>query len=97
MKANTSSSVLGGANTLWLVPTLIKPDTTGRQRATASPPPRAETSHSRASWCRGAAPRCAATRTLTLSARDIDQASKHLDPRTLDLRRVPFGVEKVAG
>lgn len=65
MKANTSSSVLGGANTLWLVPTLIKPDTTGRQRATASPPPRAETSHSRASWCRGAAPRCAATRTLT--------------------------------
>src|SRR5665648_1210107 len=30
MKANTSSSVLGGANTLWLVPTLIKPDTTGR-------------------------------------------------------------------
>src|SRR5665647_1389116 len=39
MKANPSSSVLGGANTLWLVPTLIKPDTTGRQRATASPPP----------------------------------------------------------
>jgi len=31
------------------------------------------------------------------SARDIDQASKHLDPWTLDLRRVPFGVEKVAG
>ena len=27
---------------------------------------------------------------------DIDQASKHLDLRTLDLRRVPFGVEKVA-
>jgi len=28
---------------------------------------------------------------------DIDQASKHLDLRTLDLRRIPFGVEKVAG
>jgi hypothetical protein len=28
---------------------------------------------------------------------DIDQASKHLDLRTLDLRRIPFGVENVAG
>jgi uncharacterized protein YuzE len=28
---------------------------------------------------------------------DIDQASKHLDLRTLDLRRIPFGAEKVAG
>jgi uncharacterized protein YuzE len=28
---------------------------------------------------------------------DIDQASKHLDLRTLDLRRIPFGVEKLAG
>lgn len=28
---------------------------------------------------------------------DIDQASKHFDLRTLDLRRIPFGVEKVAG
>jgi uncharacterized protein YuzE len=28
---------------------------------------------------------------------DIDQASKHLDLRTLDLRRIPFGVEQVAG
>jgi uncharacterized protein YuzE len=28
---------------------------------------------------------------------DIDQASKHLDLRTLDLRRIPFGAERVAG
>jgi len=28
---------------------------------------------------------------------DIDQASKHLDLRTLDLRRIPFGAEQVAG
>jgi len=28
---------------------------------------------------------------------DIDQASKHLDLKTLDLRRIPFGAEKVAG
>ena len=28
---------------------------------------------------------------------DIDQASKHLDLRTLDLRRIPFGAEHVAG
>ena len=28
---------------------------------------------------------------------DIDQASKHHDLRTLDLRRIPFGVEKLAG
>ena len=28
---------------------------------------------------------------------DIDQASKHLDRRTLDLRRIPFGAEKVTG
>jgi uncharacterized protein YuzE len=28
---------------------------------------------------------------------DIDQAFKHLDLRTLDLRRIPFGVEQVAG
>ena len=28
---------------------------------------------------------------------DIDQASKHLDLRTLDLRRIPSRVEKVAG
>jgi uncharacterized protein YuzE len=27
----------------------------------------------------------------------IDQASKHLDLRTLDLRRFPLGAEKVAG
>jgi uncharacterized protein YuzE len=28
---------------------------------------------------------------------DIDQASKHLDLKTLDLRQIPFGAEKVAG
>ena len=28
---------------------------------------------------------------------DIDQASKHLDLRTLDLRQIPFGAERVAG
>ena len=28
---------------------------------------------------------------------DIDQASKHLDLRTLDLRRFPLGAEKTAG
>ena len=28
---------------------------------------------------------------------DIDQASKHLDLGTLDLRRIPFVAEKVAG
>ena len=28
---------------------------------------------------------------------DIDQASKHLDLRTLDLRWIPFGAEQVAG
>ena len=28
---------------------------------------------------------------------DIDQASKHLDLRTLDLRHIPFRVEQVAG
>ena len=28
---------------------------------------------------------------------DIGQASKHLDLATLDLRRIPFGVEKLAG
>ena len=28
---------------------------------------------------------------------DIDQASKHLDLCTLDVRRIPFGAEKVAG
>ena len=28
---------------------------------------------------------------------DIDQASKHLDLRTLDLTRFPLGAEKVAG
>ncbi len=28
---------------------------------------------------------------------DIDQASTHLDLRTLDLRRIPFEAEKVAG
>lgn len=28
---------------------------------------------------------------------DIDQASKHLDLRTLDLRHIPFGAERVAG
>jgi uncharacterized protein YuzE len=28
---------------------------------------------------------------------DIDQASQHLDLRTLDVRRIPFGAEKVAG
>ena len=28
---------------------------------------------------------------------DIDQASRHLDLRTLDVRRIPFGAEKVAG
>jgi uncharacterized protein YuzE len=27
----------------------------------------------------------------------IDQASKHLDLKTLDLRRIPFGAETVAG
>jgi len=26
----------------------------------------------------------------------IDQASQHLNLQTLDLRRIPFGVEKVA-
>jgi len=28
---------------------------------------------------------------------DIDQASAHLDLRTLDLRQIPFEAEKVAG
>ena len=28
---------------------------------------------------------------------DIDQASKHLDLGTLDLRRIPFGAETVGG
>ena len=28
---------------------------------------------------------------------DIDQASKHLDLRTLDLRHIPFRVEQIAG
>ena len=28
---------------------------------------------------------------------DIDQASKHLDLRSLDLRHIPFGVEQIAG
>ena len=28
---------------------------------------------------------------------DIDQASKHLDLRTLDLRSIPFEAQKVAG
>ena len=28
---------------------------------------------------------------------DIDQASKHLDLRTLDLRHIPFQVEQIAG
>ena len=28
---------------------------------------------------------------------DIDQASTHLDLRTLDLRRIPLGAETVAG
>lgn len=28
---------------------------------------------------------------------DIDQASKHLDLRTLDLRRIPFVADTVAG
>ena len=28
---------------------------------------------------------------------DIDQASKHLDLRTLDLRRIPFGAQKATG
>lgn len=28
---------------------------------------------------------------------DIDQASKHLDLRTLDLRHIPFTVEQIAG
>ncbi len=28
---------------------------------------------------------------------DIDQASQHLDLRALDLRRIPFGAEQVAG
>jgi uncharacterized protein YuzE len=28
---------------------------------------------------------------------DIDQASKHLDLRTLDVRRIPLGSEKIAG
>ena len=28
---------------------------------------------------------------------DIDQASRHLDLKTLDLRQIPFGAEKAAG
>jgi uncharacterized protein YuzE len=28
---------------------------------------------------------------------DIDQASRHLDLQTLDLRRIPFEAEKIAG
>jgi uncharacterized protein YuzE len=28
---------------------------------------------------------------------DIDQASRHLDLQTLDLRRIPFAAEKMAG
>ena len=28
---------------------------------------------------------------------DIDQASKHLDLKTLDIRRVPFGADALAG
>ena len=37
---------------------------------------------------------------MTLPEKDslyIDQASKHLDLKTLDLRRIPFGAETVAG
>ena len=28
---------------------------------------------------------------------DIDQASRHLDLQTLDLRRIPFEADKIAG